>query len=342
MSAAPAPVRWGILGPGTIARDFRAGTAGSATGVIAALGTRNPDKPELAEHFPGIRIVTGYEALIADPEIDAIYIATPHAHHVHWAIAAAQGGKHVLCEKPMGVCAAETEAMFLAAQAAGTFLGEAFMYRFHPLASRIVALIRADAIGEVRMIRSSFGFAVPEEARAGHRLFQPELGGGAILDLAGYPVSMAGLIAGARNWGGIPVPDRIRAVAHFGPGGIDEWTSALLRFPGGITADLSCSISVRQENVLHVMGTTGRLEIDQFWFAGGKTGGVSTIRLIRPDGSREDIPVEEPRHLYSFQFEAANAAIQSGATEFAHPGLDAADSIATARIVDRWLEEIRA
>ncbi|HWU96143.1 MAG TPA: Gfo/Idh/MocA family oxidoreductase, partial [Sphingomonas sp.] len=325
-----------------IARDFLAGAAGSNTGAITALGTRNPHKPELAEHFPGIRVVAGYEALIADREVDAIYIATPHSHHAHWAIAGAQAGKHVLCEKPMGVCAAETEAMFLAARAAGTFLGEAFMYRFHPLADRIAELIRADAIGAVRMIRSSFGFAVPEEARAGHRLFKPELGGGAILDLAGYPVSMAGLIAGARTGGNIPVPLDVKAVAHFGPSGVDEWTSALLRFPGGITADLSCSVTVRQENVLHVMGTTGRLEVDQFWFAGGKTGGLNTIRLIRPDGTREDIAVDEPRHLYSFQFEAANQAIRSGAREFAQPGLDAADSIATARIVDRWLAEIRA
>jgi predicted dehydrogenase len=340
MSAAP--VRWGILGPGTIARDFLAGAAGSQTGIVAALGTRNPDKPELAEHFPGIRVVSGYEALIADPEIDAIYIATPHVHHTRWAIAAAEGGKHVLCEKPMGVSAAEVEAMFAAAQAAGTFLGEAFMYRFHPLASRIVELIRADAIGEVRMIRSSFGFAVPEPARAGHRLFQPELGGGAILDLAGYPVSMAGLIAGARSGGKIPTPDTIRAVGHIGPSGVDEWTSALLHFPGGITADLSCSITVRQENVLHILGTTGRLEVDQFWFAGGKTGGVNTMRLIRPDGSREEIAVEEPRHLYSFQFEAANRAIQAGEHAFASPGLNAADSVTTARIVDQWLEEIRA
>lgn len=337
-----APVRWGILGPGNIARDFLAGAAGSATGTIVALGSRNPNRPELAEHFPGIRVVTGYEALIADPEVDAIYIATPHSHHAHWAIAAARGGKHVLCEKPMGVCAAETEAMFATARAAGTFLGEAFMYRFHPLATRIAELIRADAIGEVRMIRSSFGFAVPEAARPGHRLFQPELGGGAILDLAGYPVSMAGLIAGARNGGNIPLPCAVKAVAHFGPSGVEEWTSALLRFPGGITADLSCSVTVRQDNVLHVMGSTGRLEVDQFWFAGGKTGGVNTMRLIRPDGTREEIAVDEPRHLYSFQFEAANQAILSGATEFAHPGLDAADSIATARIVDRWLAEIRA
>ncbi len=340
MSAAP--VRWGILGPGNIARDFLAGTAGSVSGTIAALGTRNPDRPELAEHFPGIRVVPGYAALIADPDVDAIYIATPHAHHAPWAIAAAKADKHVLCEKPMGISAQETEAMFAAARLAGTFLGEAFMYRFHPLAMRIVELIRADAIGEIRMIRSSFGFAVPESARACHRLFQPELGGGAILDLAGYPISMAGLIAGARTGCGIPMPDTIKAVAHFGPSGVDEWTSALLRFPGGITADLSCSVTVRQENVLHVMGTTGRLEVDQFWFAGGKTGGTNVMRLIRPDGTREEIAVEEPRHLYSFQFEAANQAIRSGATEFALPGLDAADSIATARIVDRWLEEIRA
>jgi predicted dehydrogenase len=336
-----APVRWGILGPGTIARDFFAGAAGSASGEIVALGTRNSGKPGLAEQFPGTRLIEGYEALLADPGIDAIYVATPHVLHARWAIAAAEQGKHVLCEKPMGVSATEVEAMFDAARRVGTFMGEAFMYRFHPLATRIAELVRSDTIGEVRMVKASFGVAVADPA-PGHRLFAPELGGGAILDLAGYPVSMAGLIAGCRGDGSIPEPDTVKAMAHFGTTGVDEWTSALPAFPGGLIADLSCSISVRQDNVLHVLGTTGRLEVDQFWFAGGKTGGSNTMRLVRPDGSREAITIDEPRHLYSFQFEAANRAIRTGASEFSWPGLDAADSIATARIVDRWLAEIRS
>lgn len=334
-----APVRWGILGPGNIARDFLAGAAGSPCGTIAALGARDPAKPGLATDFPGIRIVSGYQALIDDPEVEAVYVATPHVLHAQWAIAAARAGKHVLCEKPMGVDATEVEAMFAAARAAGTFMGEAFMYRFHPLTARITDLVRSGAIGDVGMIRSSFGFAA--NPAVAPRLFDPALGGGALLDLAGYPVSMTALIAGCATGDALPEPETLKAIAHYGAAGVDETTAALLVYPGGIVAELTCSIAVRQENVLHIMGSTGRLEVDQFWFAGGKTGGVNTIRLIRPDGTREAYPVDEPRHLYGFQFRAANRAIRDGQRAFPRPGLNADDSLAVARTVDRWAEEIR-
>jgi predicted dehydrogenase len=335
------PVRWGILGPGNIARDFMAGATGSSTGKIVALGARDPGKAGLAESFPDICIFDGYEALIADSGVEAIYVAVPHNLHAQWAAAAADRGKHVLCEKPMGMTAVEVEAMFDAAGRAGTFMGEALMYRFHPLTARIVDLLRSNAIGEVRMIKSSFGFAFPH-VDPDHRLYSPTLGGGAMLDLAGYLTSMAVLLAGCRGDEEVLVPDTVKAVAHVGRTGVDEWTSALLSFPNGILADLSCSISLRQDNVLHVMGTTGRLEVDQFWFAGGKTGGTNVMRLIRPDGSQESIAVDEPRNLYAFQFEAANHAIRSGRTEFSHPGLGARDSIANARIIDKWKEQAGA
>src|SRR3954471_5557775 len=117
-------IRWGILGPGRIAGDFFAGVAQSRTGRREAVATRDPDRPGLAERFPGARILRGYGALLADKEIDAIYISTPHPTHAQWAIKAAKAGKHVLCEKPIGLSAAEAEAMQTASRAAGTFLGE--------------------------------------------------------------------------------------------------------------------------------------------------------------------------------------------------------------------------
>jgi predicted dehydrogenase len=334
-------IRWGILGPGNIAQDFLAGAAGSHTGIVAAIGARNPAKPGLAQAFPGIRLVAGYDALIADPDLDAIYIALPHPFHAEWAIKASNAGKHVLCEKPMAMSAAQVEAMYAAAQQAGTFLGEAVMYRFHPLTARIITLLRDGAIGDVRMIRSNFGFAFPR-VDPDHRLFAPSLGGGAILDIGGYPLTMARLIAGYRTPGGIVEPVSVKASAHIGQTGVDEWSSALLAFPGGILADLSCSISVRQDNVLHVMGTAGRMEVDDFWFGTGKTGGVATIRLIRPDGTVEPITVEEPRHLYAFQFEAANEAIRAKAPGFAWPGMTREDTLANAHALDRWLAEALA
>lgn len=138
-------VRWGIIGPGGIAKAFLGGVMDSELAELVAIGTRNPDRPGLAEGFPGARIVEGYQALIDDPEVEAIYIATPHPGHAEWAIKCAQGGKHVLCEKPMGLTASEATMMFNAAKAAGTFMGEAFMYRLHPQTLKLIELVKSGA-----------------------------------------------------------------------------------------------------------------------------------------------------------------------------------------------------
>ena len=332
------PVRWGILGTGYIAREFRDGANGSKTGLVMAVASRDPRRPELAKTFPDARIVDGYEALIADPEIDAIYIALPNVFHREWTIAAAQAGKHVLCEKPMALTAEDAEAMIVAAQEARTFLGEAFMYRFHPLVGRLLDVLRSNFIGDVRMIKASFGFAWPKFDPS-HRLLDPNLGGGALLDLGGYVTTMAALIAGTRSGHGMPEPNAIRAVAHIGETGVDDRTSALLQFADGIIAEVSCSISVAQDNVLHILGTEGRLEVDHFWFGTGKAGGASAMRLFRPNATMESINVEEHGNLYSFQFEAANRAIREGRRDFSYPGLSQRDTLANARVIDRWRAE---
>ncbi|MEK1903645.1 MAG: Gfo/Idh/MocA family oxidoreductase, partial [Rhizobium sp.] len=154
------PIRWGIIGPGTIARTFADGVAHSRTGKLVAIATRNPDKPGLADGFPGARIVNGYEALLADKEVDAIYIATPHTGHAEWAIKAIRAGKHVLVEKPIALSAYDAEAIYYEAKKAGVFAGEAFMYRVHPQTEKLVELIKSGTIGEIRIIRSSFGFSM--------------------------------------------------------------------------------------------------------------------------------------------------------------------------------------
>ncbi|MBE1712059.1 MULTISPECIES: aldo/keto reductase [Mesorhizobium] len=333
---ATTPIRWGILGPGSIAQAFAGGVAASRTGKLVAIGARNPGKPGLAEAFPGARIVDGYEALLADPDIDAVYIAVPHPGHAQWAIRAAEAGKHVLCEKPLALTAFEADAMFHAARKAGTFLGEAFMYRLHPQTLRLVELIKSGVIGEIRMIKSSFGFAMPGFMPQ-HRLYANDSAGGGILDVGGYTVSMARLIAGAAA--GLPFaePDKVVGTAHLGQSGVDEWASALLHFPGGIVAEVSCSISLNQDNVLRILGTKGRIEVPDFWFAGGNRDvGLGRIDVIGADGSRETISVDEKRHVYSFEVDGAGEAILAGRQEFAWPGMDWADSLGTLRVLDRW------
>lgn len=331
-----APIRWGILGPGDIAKAFAGGVAGSRTGTLAALGARNPGKEGLAQTFPGVRILDGYQALLDDPDIDAVYIAIPHPGHAEWAIKAAEAGKHVLCEKPLALTAFEADAMIHAARKAGTFLGEAFMYRLHPQTLKLVELIKSGVIGEVRMIKSSFGFAMPGFMPE-HRLYANDLAGGGILDVGGYPVSMVRLIAGAATGKPFAEPDKVAGAAHLGQSGVDEWASALMHFPGGIVAQVSCSISLNQENVLSILGTRGRIEVPDFWFAGGNRDvGLGKIDVIKSDGTRETISVNETRHLYSFEVDAAGEAILAGRQEFAWPGMGWADSLGTLRVLDRW------
>lgn len=330
------PIRWGILGPGGIAKAFADGVAGSRTGKVVAIGARNPGKPGLAESFPGARILDGYDALLADPEIDAIYIAVPHPGHAQWAIRAAEAGKHVLCEKPLGLTAFEADAMMHAARKAGTFLGEAFMYRLHPQTLQLVDLIKSGVIGEIRMLKSSFGFAMPNFMPE-HRLYANDLAGGGILDVGGYPVSMVRLIAGAAAGEPFAEPDKVVGAAHLGQSGVDEWASAVLHFPGGIVAEVSCSISLNQDNVLRIFGTRGRIEVPDFWFAGGdRDVGLGRINVIGADGAEETISVNEQRHVYSFEVDAAGEAIRAGRQEFAWPGMGWADSLGTLRVLDRW------
>lgn len=339
MNSASSPVRWGILGPGNIARAFAGGVAHSRTGMLAAIATRNPGRPGLAEAFPGARIVEGYEALLRDPDIDAVYIAMPHPSHAQWAIRAAEAGKHVVCEKPMGLTAFEADAMIHAARKAGTFLGEAFMYRLHPQTLKLVELVRSGIIGDIKMIKSSFGFAMPSFMPE-HRLYSNELAGGGILDVGGYPVSMARLIAGAAAGQPFLEPDKVFGTAHLGKSGVDEWASALLHFPNGIIAEVSCSISLNQDNVLRIFGTTGRIEVADFWYAGGKEGGTGEINIIRPNGS-EIVEVAESGWLYAFEVDAAGDAILAGKQEFAWPGMGWADSIGNLTVLDKWRAAIR-
>jgi predicted dehydrogenase/aryl-alcohol dehydrogenase-like predicted oxidoreductase len=332
------PIRWGIIGPGTIARTFADGIAHSRTGKLVAIATRNPEKPGLAENFPGARIVKGYDALLGDSEIDAVYIAVPHTGHAEWAIKAIRAGKHVLVEKPIALTAYDADAIYHEAKKAGVFAGEAFMYRVHPQTAKIVELVKSGTIGALRIIRTSFGFNMGT-FRPEHRLFANETAGGGILDVGGYPVSMARLIAGAAEGKPFLEPEKVAGVGHLGQSGVDEWASAVLQFPGGVIAEVSCSIMANQDNTLRIIGSEGRIEVKDFWFASGHKGGVGKIELFKGN-EQETIEVKEDRWLYSFEVDAAGDAISAGQQEFTSPGMGWADSVGNLRVLDQWRASI--
>jgi predicted dehydrogenase/aryl-alcohol dehydrogenase-like predicted oxidoreductase len=336
VTARTSPIRWGIIGAGGIARAFVRGLGDTDSGRLVAIGSRDPAKASLRTDFPGVRIHAGYAALLADPEVDAVYIATPHPAHAEWAIRAAEAGKHALVEKPLGLSAFEAEAMFNAARRAGTFMGEAFMYRLHPQTAELVELVRAGAIGELRMLKSSFGFAMPR-GMPEHRAYANDLAGGGILDVGCYPVSMARLLAGAAVGKPVLEPVAVRGMAHLGPTGVDEWAAALLRFETGLIAEVSCSVSVAQDNMLTILGTEGRLEVPDFWFVGGpRDGQPGPFARLDRDGVRHTHGGAPGKPLYAYEADTAAAAIRAGRQEFAAPGMSWADTLGNLRVLDTW------
>lgn len=331
-------IRWGIIGPGSIAKAFYGGVANSRHGVLAAIATRDLNKPNLATDFPGIRVVHGYDALLADSEIDAVYIAVPHTGHAEWAIKAAQAGKHALVEKPFALSSFEIDAVFHAHRRAGTFAGEAFMYRVHPQTAKLGELIRSGAIGDVRMIQSSFGYSMGT-FRPELRHFASDLAGGSILDVGGYPVSMACFIAGQALGKPFADPIKVSGTAKLNAEGTDDWAAALLTFENGIVAQVSCAVMANLDNVLRIHGSEGRIEVPDFWFAGGnRDQGLGRIDIIK-GGKTETVSVNETGHVYSFEADAAAEAIFAKRSELAAPGMTWADSLGNARVLDAWRKD---
>jgi len=329
------PVRLGIIGPGRIAASFAASLARTKVGRLVAVASRDPNESALQAVFPGARIVRGYQALLDLPEIEAVYISTPHPFHAEWSIKAAEAGKHVLTEKPAGITADEVEAVVESARRHRIFFGEAFMYRFHPQTKRLLTLIEQNVVGDVRLVRSSIGFRHDDRSPTS-RHFSHELAGGGILDVGCYPVSISRQIAGAIDGTNVSEPLKVAGLARLGPTGVDETASLSMLFANGLVAELSCSIGLLQDNLLQVFGTNGRIEVGHFWWGSGKQGGTGHIKITRPDGSTEIEQVNEPRWLFEFEAEAASEAIRQNRTEFSPPGMTWADTIGNMRVLDLW------
>ncbi|MDA8253808.1 MAG: aldo/keto reductase [Rhodospirillales bacterium] len=335
-AAAPArTLRWGILGTGAIARQFSDALATSAHGALVAVASRQPAEG-LGDAFAGASVHAGYEGLLADPAVDAVYIATPHSSHAEWTIRACAAGRHVLCEKPLGMNAAEAMAVADAAARHGVVVMEAFMYRCHPQTRRLVDLLASGAIGEITLVQAAYGYHTDFDP--GKRHFDPQLGGGAILDVGCYCISMCRLIAGVAA--GKPCAESvgIRALGHLGPTGVDERASAILTFSGGLLAQVSASITTVQDNTLRIYGTKGRIDVRSPWFCSGRTGGVGTITLTSRAGDVETIAVETGAWLYAIEADTFAEAVERGAV--AWPAPDLQDTIGTMQTLDAWRQAI--
>ena len=326
-------LRWGIISTGAIAHKFARGILRSETGALAAVASRTAAKAqEFAQQYHIPRAFDSYEALLADPEIDIVYIATPHPHHREWTLRAAHAKKHILCEKPLGVHHDEAVEMLQAAWENNVFFMEAYMYRCHPQIARVLDLICKGRIGKVRTITARFGFRATYDLEG--RLFNRTLGGGGILDVGGYCTSMARLIAGATEGRAIE-PEKVFAVGDIGlESGVDEYASALLQFPGGVVAMLSCGLLLQQENKVRIEGTDGSITLPNPWIA-NVDGGETQILLQTSGEAPEMLSVTSPP-LYSLEADLVAHYIALGHREAAWPAMTWEDTLGNIRVQDQW------
>lgn len=314
-------IRWGILGPGKISRVFASGLREAAGAELVAVGSRDRDRAaSFAAEFGASNVHGSYEELAADPEVDAVYIGTPHAFHHDHTLLCLQGGKHVLCEKALALNAGEVESMIAAARASGRVLMEAMWTRFLPAVVRARGLVAAGAIGEVRSIIADFGFQAEFDPQS--RLFAPELGGGTLLDIGIYPLNLAVMMCGD--------PVEIQTMATLGATGVDEECAILLRHAGGELSVLSASFRVDTPREAHILGTGGSITICCPWW------GATRIVLQTNGGRPEQIDLPGRGGGYAHEAEAFMDVIRSGAAE--SEVMPLAESLKIMRLMD----EIRA
>jgi predicted dehydrogenase len=253
--------RWGIIGTGGIARAFATGLRLAPGAWLEAVGSRTAEgAARFARDFRVPRAHASYEDLAADPEVDIVCVATPHVLHKDNALLALRGGKAVLCEKPFAVNAAEAADVLALARAKGLFVLEAMWTRFLPAIGKVRDLLAAGAVGAPRWLAADFGFRAPFNPQS--RIFNPALGGGALLDVGVYPVSLAAMVFGP--------PREIQSAVRLGPTGVDEQESILFRYEGGQMAALSACVTMTTPTEAVIAGDDGILTIHAPFFRSRK------------------------------------------------------------------------
>jgi D-xylose 1-dehydrogenase (NADP+, D-xylono-1,5-lactone-forming) len=317
-------VTWGFLSTANINDKLLPGAEASPDVEVVAVASRDPGRAEAYANERGIERAYGsYEELLADPEIEAIYISLPNSMHVEWSIRALEAGKHVLCEKPLGRHPADVARAFDAAEKAGRFLMEAFMYRHNPQTKRLVELVEGGAVGRLRLVRAAFSFPLDDTANV--RL-NAELEGGGLMDVGCYCVSGARLLAGE--------PDSVYGEQIAAPSGVDELFTGTLRFGDGVLAEIDCGLVLPVRDELEAIGEEGSIFLDDPWHC------RRPVIEVRKEKEVERIELE-PVDSYRLQLENMSAAIRGGA----EPLLGREDALGQARAIEalyRSAEEGRA
>ena len=307
------PVRFGVLSTAKINEHVLEGARASTRVDMAAVASRDRARAEAYARTHAIdRAYGDYEALLADPQIEAIYISLPNSLHVEWSVRALDAGKHVLCEKPLDRRTSAVERAFDAADRSGRVLAEAFMWRHNPQTAKLQELVGSGAIGEIRQIRAAFSYTLTDEQNVRLRA---DLDGGALMDVGCYCVSGARLLAGE--------PETVFGVQVVGPTGVDVRFAGLLGFPNDVVAQFHCGFDLPDESRLEPIGAVGSIVSRDPWHA-RKPG----LELLRDDESQWfDV---EPANSYRLELENLADAIRG----VAQPLLGRADAVAQARVIE--------
>lgn len=321
-------IQWGIIGCANIATGaVIPGIQQSKTGEVAAIASRSLDKAEQTAKQLNIPAAYGsYEELLADPNIESVYIPLPNHLHKDWAILAAKAGKHVLCEKPAALTAREAQEMVAACENAGVVFAEAFMYRYHPRYTMIRDIMESGEIGELRGIRGSFTFNNASDVN--NVRYKQEWGGGSLYDVGVYPISAARMLLGQE-----PQAATVHAFFSEKHDHVDMMASGILEFDHGVALTFDCGMWAAFRNTLEIIGTEGRIEVPAAFVVNQDE--RDHFYVYTKDGNRE---VEVP-HLnqYSLQADAVGKSIRHG-DPLPYP---AADAVLNMKVMDACLLSAR-
>tara|TARA_Y100000590_G_scaffold459097_1_gene615259 strand:+ start:246 stop:1289 length:1044 start_codon:yes stop_codon:yes gene_type:complete len=335
-------IRWGIIGPGSIANNFADALKESYSGKLKGIASLNDkrrkefgDKYNIEDEFR----FHNYDLLLNSSDIDAVYISTPHTLHAELSIKAAGKGKHVLCEKPAAVNFSEGKRVISAVKEAGVFYMEGFMYRCHPQIPKLLEFIKNKTIGDITSIESSFGFDIGKTI-PDSRLFRKDLAGGAILDVGLYTISFSRLIAGVASGQKFLEPDFLSVNAKIGETEVDEITYGNIKFKNGIEAKVSTAIRENMSNNAIINGTDGTIELTDPWMPGRDGGPYHAKIIITKNNKEEIIDLKGSEHLFFFEAELASQCIVKEKTQAPHPAMTWDDTLGNLRALDLWRNKI--
>lgn len=299
MAASKKTTRWGILACGNIAKKFAKDIPFAKGAELIACGSRTEGKAEaFGEEFDIPRRYHNYQDLLADADVDAIYVASPHTGHCEHTMRAMRAGKAVLCEKPLAVNRQQVQQMIDCARAEKVFLMEAMWTRFLPVIAQARKLLAEGAIGELRCVQANFGFRCGGDPE--HRLMNPDLAGGGLLDVGIYPISLAHMLFGQ--------PDQVTGAAELGDTGVDVQAGVVLKWQAGPIAILGCGVRTHMDHDAVIYGTDGVMRIPDFWHA-------THLEYGPRGGEPRKIEPEFAGHGFNYEIEEVQACLRAGKTE---------------------------